>query len=63
MEIVRICVVLGSMDLPAKAKVLNMIQLNGSYGCSICEIKGLRVKKGRGTVQVYPHKPVGEKAN
>ena len=62
-EIVRICVILGSMDLPAKAKVLNMTQFNGSFGCSTCEIEGLRVKKGRGTVQVYPHKPVGEKAN
>ena len=51
------------MDLLAKPKLLNMTELNGSFGCSTCEIEGLTVKRGRGTVQVYPHKPAGEKAN
>ena len=51
------------MDLPAKAKVLNMTRFNGLFGGSTCRLEGLRVKKERETVQVYPHKPAEEKAN
>lgn len=29
-----------SVDLPARAAVLNMIQYNGEYGCCFCEDKG-----------------------
>ena len=51
------------MDLPRKAKVLNMTQFNGTFGSSTCKIEVLRVEKWHGTVQVYPHKPIGKKEN
>ena len=51
------------MDLPVKAKVLNMTWFNGLFGGSTCRLEGLRVKKERETVQVYPHKPAVEKTN
>lgn len=35
--------VLGIFDLPAKAVVLNAIQYNVKYGCSICVHPGLRL--------------------
>ena len=31
---------LCSVDLPARASVLNMKQFNGKYGCSQCEDEG-----------------------
>ena len=49
---VRVSVVLGTTDLPAKCKVLNMSQFNRFFGCSTCEEPGQRKKK---VVQVYPN--------
>lgn len=46
---------LGTFDLPAKAKAVNMTQYNGSYGCSTCEIEGTRKGSGKGTAQHYPY--------
>lgn len=40
-----------------------MTQFNGTFGSSTCKIEVLRVEKWRGTVQVYPHKPIGKKEN
>ena len=57
MEVIRIPTikVLGHIaDLVAKAPSLNMKQFNGEFGCSICLHPGERIKKGRGSVRVYP---------
>ena len=54
---VKLSLFLGTLDLPAKCKVLNMTQYNGSYGCSTCLEEGIRVKQGKGTIQCYPYRP------
>ena len=54
---VKLGLFLGTLDLSAKCKVLNMTQYNGSYGCSTCSEEGIRVKQGKGTIQCYPYRP------
>ena len=39
---IKLGVFLGTMDLPAKCKILNMTQFNGMYGCSTYEQPGKR---------------------
>ncbi len=39
----RVKVVMGIFDLPAKASVLCTKQLNGKYGCSVCLHPGKRL--------------------
>lgn len=41
-------------DSVARPKVFNGHQFNGSYGCNLCLHSGKRVKKGNGSVNVYP---------
>ncbi len=40
----RVKVVIGIFDLPAKASVLCTKQLNGKYGCSVCLHPGKRLR-------------------
>ena len=40
-------------DLPAKAKLLNFMQFNGEYGCTVCKHKGKVVAVGAGRSRVY----------
>ena len=54
-------VILGTFDLPAKSKILNMTQFNGAFGCSSCEEPGAKEKQGRGSVQVYPYQVIKPK--
>ena len=37
----RAVLLLVSVDLPAQAKLLNMKQYNGAYGCHACEDEGV----------------------
>ena len=37
----RAVLLLVCVDLPAQAKLLNMKQYNGVYGCHVCEDKGV----------------------
>ena len=37
-----------TLDLPAKAKVFNITQFNGKFGCPTCLHEGLPVAAGRG---------------
>ena len=53
---VKVTVCCGTMDLQAKAYVLNMSMHNGKHGCSTCEEEGKVVKKGKGHCRVYPYK-------
>eukprot|EP00112_Aurelia_sp_Birch-Aquarium-sp1_P007437 Seg1810.6 transcript_id=Seg1810.6/GoldUCD/mRNA.D3Y31 product="hypothetical protein" protein_id=Seg1810.6/GoldUCD/D3Y31 len=57
-ETVYFEVILGSLDLPTKCKVLNMIQYNGFYGCSVCEETGERANQGKCSTQLYPYREV-----
>ena len=61
-QTVKFGVFLGSLDLPAKCKVLNMTQYNGMSGCSTCEEPGERAQQGKGTTQYYPSRPPGARA-
>lgn len=46
---------LVSVDLPARALVLNMKQFNGKYGCSICLDEG-ESPAGQPMLRFYPYK-------
>ncbi|XP_033114195.1 uncharacterized protein LOC117114616 [Anneissia japonica] len=54
---VRIKILAGTMDLPAMSMVKEIKQFNSFYGCGICEERGVRLKKGKGSVQAYPYCP------
>lgn len=45
-----------TLDLPAKAGVLNMTQYNGAEACITCEEPGLVVRQGRGHCRSYPYR-------
>ena len=59
---VKLCVVCGTVDLQAKAYILNMTMHNGKHGCSICEEEGKVVKKGKGHCRSYPYKKFSDRA-
>ena len=49
----KVMFLLCTADAPARAMLTNMTQFNGEYGCGICLNPGIRIRKGRGTAQVY----------
>ena len=60
-EVIHVLAILFSalFDLPAKCLVQEMIQFNGEFGCSVCEIQGQSLETDiGGTVRVFPkHEP------
>ena len=46
---IRAKIVMGVLDLPAKAAVLCMKQCNGEYGCVVCLHPGTRLGNGART--------------
>ena len=44
----------GTLDLQAKAILLEMMHHNGEYGCATCEEPGIVVPQGKGHARVYP---------
>lgn len=60
---VRLGVFVGTMDLQAKAYVLNMTMHNGEFGCSTCEESGQSVKQGKGYARSYPYRSPAERPN
>lgn len=48
---IKMYTLLGSLDLIAKAPILNMNQHNGYFGCSSCLIEGEHINN----VHVYPY--------
>ena len=61
-QTVKFGVFLGSVDLPAECKILNMTQFNGSSGCSTCEEPSEHVKQGKDTREHYPYRPAMDRA-
>ncbi len=53
---VKLGVIGGTLDLPAKAGVLNMTYLNGEQACITCEEPGIVVKQGKGHARSYPNR-------
>lgn len=45
---------MGINDALVRPKLRNYIQFNGQYGCGLCLNVGKRVKKGKGSVTIYP---------
>lgn len=41
---IRVVLLCGTCDLPAKYAFLNFQQYNGTYGCSVCKIKTEKTK-------------------
>ncbi|CAG2187656.1 unnamed protein product [Mytilus edulis] len=58
---VKLKVICGIYDLPAKAAILNMTQYNGSDSCITCEEPGKTVKQGKGTSRCFPYRETAEK--
>lgn len=53
-EVWRSLLVTGTMDLQARAYVLNMTQHNGKSGCLYCLEEGISVVSGKGHCRSYP---------
>lgn len=53
---VYLTVLCTTLDLPAKAGVLNMTLCNGSQACISCEETGVVVSQGRGHCRSYPYR-------
>ena len=53
---VKLAVLCGSVDLQAKAYILNMTMFNGSFGCSTCEEEGCVERQGNGHARCYPYR-------
>lgn len=47
----------GSVDLQAKAYVLNQTMHDCGFDCSTCEEEGVEVVQGRGDAKYYPFTP------
>ncbi|XP_048255342.1 uncharacterized protein LOC125381981 [Haliotis rufescens] len=58
---IKLSVVCGIFDLPAKAGILNMTYYNGTEACITCEEPGVVVQQGRGHSRCYPFRPEHEK--
>ena len=52
---VKVKVVCGVFDLPAKASILEMTYFNGKDACITCEASGMTVKQGKGSARSYPY--------
>ncbi|XP_062618615.1 uncharacterized protein LOC134280215 [Saccostrea cucullata] len=53
---VKLKVLCGTYDLPAKSSLLNMTQYNGSESCITCEEPGKVVKHGKGHCRSFPYR-------
>ncbi|KAH3894571.1 hypothetical protein DPMN_018728 [Dreissena polymorpha] len=51
---VKITLTCCTMDLQAKAQVMEMVQHNGEYGCVTCEDPGRMYKQGKGHCRGFP---------
>ena len=60
-DIIKVLVISGIFDLPAKCIVQETIQFNGQFGCSMCEIEGVQVQTDKGgSVRVFPQNKLEE---
>ena len=58
---VKLGVICGALDLPAKAEALCMTYYNGQEGCILCEEPGKTVKQGKGHARCYPYRDTEER--
>lgn len=60
-HVVKLAIIGGIFDLPAKAGVLNMTLFNGERACITCEEPGYVAKQGKGHSRCYPYRSEEEK--
>lgn len=53
---VKLAVLCGIFDLPAKAEIFNMSYFNGSHACIKCEEPGMTVRQGKGNARCFPYR-------
>jgi hypothetical protein len=58
---VKVGVVVSTVDLPAKAAMMNMTLFNGQHGCVTCEEPGESVPNGGGSSWCYPYRSAADK--
>ena len=58
---VKVMVICGTCDLPAKASALNMTLFNGADSCITCEEPGIVVKQGKGHSRCFPHRETADR--
>lgn len=58
---VKLAVICATLDLPAKAAVMNMSLFNGQHACITCEEPGQVVRQGKGHARCYPYRLADEK--
>lgn len=51
----KVMLLVGTMDLPARAGVLHMTQYNGEYSCIFCMHPGAVVRSGNGYCRSFPY--------
>ena len=52
----KLAIVCASVDLQAKAGVLNMTLFNGAFACITCEEEGFVAAQGKGHARCYPYR-------
>lgn len=52
-SLVKVHTILGSVDSVARPLLQGIKQFNGSYGCSFCLRRGMRIDRGNGSARVY----------
>lgn len=58
---VRLSILCGTTDLPAKAEMLNMSYFNGADACIACEEPGMTVRQGKGYARCFPYRVQGSR--
>lgn len=53
---VKLKIICGIMEIPAKAELLNMSYFNGPFPCITCEAEGKTVKQGKRTAKCLPYR-------
>ena len=53
---VKLAIICASVDLQAKAGVLNMTLFNGAFACITCEEEGFVAAQGKGHTRCYPYR-------
>ncbi|XP_021354853.1 uncharacterized protein LOC110451260 [Mizuhopecten yessoensis] len=56
---VKLAIICGIADLPAKAEILNMSYFNGSHACIKCEEPGMTAQQGKGYARCFPYRLQG----
>ncbi|KAJ4929435.1 hypothetical protein JOQ06_005043, partial [Pogonophryne albipinna] len=57
----KLAVLCATVDLPAKAGIMNMTLFNGADACITCKEPGLVVRQGKGHARSYPYREANQR--